>query len=118
MTLFVKLCARYEGFGKPGAVPTRDNNPMDLRHSPHSSHAGEDPDGIGEIDTVADGWADAERQAALWASRGLTIKQAVEQFLAPANENNPTAYLNFLIVNFGGRIDAGTQMSQVLEILA
>ena len=40
-TRFCQLCASEEGFGRPGVIPTTHNNPMDLRHSPHSSHAGE-----------------------------------------------------------------------------
>jgi hypothetical protein len=31
-----RLIAQEEGYGIPGAVPTRDNNPGDLHHSPHS----------------------------------------------------------------------------------
>ena len=117
MTLFCKLCATEEGFFKFGTVPNRDNNPLDLRHSPHAHHEAGSPDGIGEIDTVADGWADAERQAQLWASRGLTLAQAIHT-LAPPNENDTDGYLEFVIVGFGGRVDANTPMSQVLEIQA
>lgn len=115
---FVQLCATEEGFGKPGTVPTRDNNPMDLRHSPHSSHVGEDASAIGEIDSLADGWADAERQAQLWADRGLTLQQAVEDYLAPPSENNSLEYLAFVIAGFHGAVGENTPMADVLRIPA
>src|SRR6185437_4031555 len=38
VTLLARLISREEGFGIPGALPTRDHNPGDLRHSPHSAH--------------------------------------------------------------------------------
>ncbi len=117
MTMFVQLCATEEGWYKWGSVPNRLNNPLDLRHSPHSSHDPGDPDGIGHIDTLVDGWADAERQAKLWAQRGLTLAQAIYE-LAPPDENDTEAYLQFVINGFGGRVSADSLMSQVLEIQA
>ena len=116
MTRFVQLCAQYEGYGKPGTIPTRDNNPMDLRHSPHSEHP-DDPDAIGVIDTAADGFADAERQARLWANRGLTLGEAVWT-LAPPQENNTEAYLEFVLQGLGNGITAESRMLEVLTIQA
>lgn len=118
MTLFVKLCARREGFFSPGALPARDHNPLDLRHSPHSEHSGE-PNAIGVIDNDSDGWADAERQARLWADRGDTLQQAIYTEAPPGvDDNNAASYLAFVIEGFGGRVDASTPMTQVLEIQA
>jgi hypothetical protein len=94
MSKLAQLIANEEGFGIPGALPTRDNNPGDLRHSPHSFHSG-DPNAIGQIDTVADGWADLERQLQLYGERGLTLRQAIYEF-APPSENNSAAYLNYV----------------------
>lgn len=116
MTLFVKLCATEEGYWKSGSVPNRDNNPMDLRHSPHSQHPN-NPNDIGVIDTAADGFADAERQSRIWAARGFTLKQAIYT-LAPPTENNTEQYLTFVLEGFGGRVDVDTPMTQVLEIQA
>ena len=95
VSLLADAIAHREGYGKPGAVPTRDNNPGDLRHSPHASHTGEGPNDIGIIDTPADGWADLERQLRLYADRGLTIADAIGQF-APPNENDTEDYLVFV----------------------
>lgn len=118
MTLFVKLCATEEGFFIPGSLPNRDNNPMDLRHSPHSGHAG-DHNAIGQIDTTTDGWSDAERQAQLWAERGYTLKQAIYTEAPPGVDgNNAANYLAFVIAGFSGRVNADTPMSQVLDIQA
>lgn len=104
-----------EGFGRPGVTPTRDNNPGDLRHSPHSSHTGEGPNDIGEINTVADGWADLERQLKLYADRGMTIQQAVYEF-APPNENNTANYLEFVCKGLGMQQDE--PISAALEVPA
>ena len=117
MTRFAQLVAAQEGFGKAGATPTRDNNPGDLRHSPHSSHAGEDPNAIGEIDTVADGWADLERQLKLYAERGLTVGEAIAAF-APPNENNTFGYLAFVVAGLGQGITADTPMGIALALEA
>jgi hypothetical protein len=92
--------AQEEGFNVPGSVPNRNNNPGDLRHSPHSTHSPRDPDAIGAIDTPADGWADLERQLQLYAARGLTLEQAIYEF-APPNENNSAQYLQFVCAGLG-----------------
>lgn len=96
MTLLARLIAKREGFGIPGAIPTTHHNPGDLRHSPHSVHSPDHPDSIGEIDTDADGWADEERQLQLYASRGLTLREMIINYYAPANENDSEAYLQFV----------------------
>ncbi len=95
MTKLARLIAQEEGYGIPGDIPTTHNNPGDLRHSPHSFHAADDPDGIGEIDSVTDGWADLERQLRLYAARGLTLQQAIYEF-APPEENNSAQYLKYV----------------------
>lgn len=100
MSKLARLIAQEEGYGIPGRVPTRDNNPGDLRHSPHSFHAANDPNGIGQIDTVSDGWADLERQLQLFAERGLTLLQAIYEF-APPEENNSAQYLKFVCDGLG-----------------
>lgn len=115
MTRFVQLCAKEEGFGRAGRLPTRRNNPMDLRHSPHSSHAGIGPDDIGNIDTREHGYEDAERQARLWAARGLTLRQAIETD-APANENDTAAFLALLCAQLPAEPD--TPMRDILRIPA
>jgi len=94
-----QLIAKEEGYGIPGAIPTVDNNPGDLRHSPHSSHP-VDPNSIGVVDSAADGWADLERQLQLYAERGLTLRQAICEF-APPPENNTGEYLNFICQGLG-----------------
>lgn len=101
MTRLAQLIGRMEGFGISGTIPTIDNNPGDLRHSPHSSHEDEDPNAIGEIDTPADGWSDLDRQLKLYADRGLTLRQMVEEATPASDGNNPEAYLAFLSKGLG-----------------
>lgn len=108
MTLLAHLIAKEEGFDVPGSLPQRNNNPGDLRHSPHSFHL-LDPDAIGQIDTPEDGWADLERQLALFAGRGLTLEQAIYEF-APPSENNTAAYLAFICKGLGCTLAAAQAM--------
>lgn len=112
MTLLARLIAKEEGFGITGDVPTRDNNPGDLRHSPHSSHQGEGPNDIGIIPSAAEGWADLERQLQLYAERGLTLEQAVYEF-APPTENDSAQYLAFVVAGGGWTND--TLVSDALK---
>jgi hypothetical protein len=114
MTLLARLISKEEGFGIPGTVPTRDHNPGDLRHSPHSSHAGEGPNDIGIIDDDADGWSDEERQLQLYASRGLTLRQMIVDYYAPSNENNSEAYLDFICEGLG--LGPDTLVSEALKL--
>jgi cellulase/cellobiase CelA1 len=100
MSKLARVMAQEEGDNVLGSVPNRDHNPLDLRHSPHSSHAGEGPNDIGIIDNDADGWADAERQLQLYASRGMTLQQMVET-LAPPTENNTQQYIDFVCAGMG-----------------
>jgi hypothetical protein len=108
-----RLIAQEEGYGIPDSIPTLDDNPGDLRHSPHSFHALDAPDAIGKIDTAADGWADLERQLQLYAQRGLNLQQAIYEF-APESENNSAAYLDFICQGLG--VPSTTSVAQALEI--
>lgn len=132
MTKLARLIAEQEGFFVPGTLPRRDNNPGDLRHSPHSSHDPGAPEAIGHIDTEADGWSDLERQLDLYAGRlvcqdpvtaapvpahYMNLRDAVYEF-APPNENNSAAYLEFVLNGFGGVVDENTPLMRVLEIQA
>lgn len=113
MSKLAELIAQDEGYGVAGAKPTRNNNPGDLRHSPHSSHAGEGPNDIGIIDTPADGWADLERQLELYAARGLTLREAIYEF-APPSENNSARYLATVCAGLGCPPD--TLVSDALKL--
>jgi hypothetical protein len=108
------LIADEEGYGIPDALPTRDNNPGDLRHSPHSEHDPSAPDAIGKIDTSQHGWADLEEQLQRYAARGLTLQQAIYEF-APPTENNSAAYLKFVCDGLGCTPD--TTVAAALQIV-
>lgn len=116
MTRLAQLIAKQEGFGQPSAIPTKDNNPGDLRHSPHSSHAGEDPNAIGEIDTVADGWADLDRQLRLYADRGLTLAEMIEEYAPAGDGNDPSAYIRAVCEGLG--LPSGATVAEALTIEA
>lgn len=95
MSLLAHAIAKEEGFGIPNSLPTRNHNPGDLRHSPHSFHLPGKPDAIGKIPTDEEGWADLERQLRLYAERGLTLGQAIYEF-APPTENHTIGYVAYV----------------------
>lgn len=117
-----------EGFGSPGKIPTVKHNPMDLRHSPHSEHPGglAHKEDIGTIDTDEHGWMDAERQARIYASMGLTLRGAVYAICGVMNPddpraaipdgNHPDVYLHYIASGLG--LDPHTPMTEVLKIPA
>ena len=100
-TRLAQLIAKEEGYGIRGAIPTVDNNPGDLRHSPHSSHEGEGPDDIGIIPNMNDGWADLERQLQLYAQRGMTLAEMVSEYAPVKDGNDPNSYLAFVCNGLG-----------------
>ena len=124
MTKLAELIAKEEGYGIPGSLPTRDNNPGDLRHSPHSFHTAAAPDAIGEIDNPEDGWSDLELELQFYAGLhpgdprnrpppGLTLEQAIYEF-APPSENDSVGYLNYVCTGLG--VPASTLVSDALKI--
>lgn len=117
-SLLAALIAREEGFGRAGVLPTIRHNPGDLRHSPHSQHPGR-PDDIGSIDTDAHGWADLERQLAIDAARGWTLRQAIYSW-APAGDgaNTPGRYLADIVAGCAGAVTPDTLLSHVLLLKA
>ena len=98
MTRLARLIAQREGFFKPGTRPARDHNPGDLRHAPHATGFDDARIAVEPSDTA--GWADLEHQLALYAQRGLTLRQAIAVY-APTNENNTDSYLEFVCGGLG-----------------
>jgi hypothetical protein len=98
-----ELIAAEEGYGIPGALPTRDDNPGDLRHSPHSFHAPGAPNAIGQIDSPADGWNDLVRQLNLYVQDHptWTVADAIYEWAPPSDNNDTTAYLNYVVNGLG-----------------
>lgn len=113
MSELARLIAQFEGFGIPGAQPTRKNNPGDLRHSPNSSHEGEGSNDIGIIDTPEHGWADLERQLELYAAHSMTLRAAIYAFAPPA-ENNTEDYLDFVCQELG--MTPETPVAEALKV--
>lgn len=93
MTLLAQAIAREEGWGIHGDLPTRQNNPGDLRHAPGEMHAPANPNGIGSFATAAEGWDALERQLMLYAERGMTIASMITDAYAPPTKNNSAQYV-------------------------
>ena len=117
MTRLAHLIAQQEGFFVPGTIPAVRHNPGDLRHSPNSSHAPNDPNGIGFIETDELGWQDLERQLQLYAQRGFTLQQTIFQWAPASDGNDPSGYLNFVLDGFAGAVTEATLLTEVLMIL-
>lgn len=113
MSLLAELIAKREGFGIPGDLPTRQNNPGDLRHAPGETHDPAAPNAVGSFATAEDGWAALERQLELYAERGLTVGQMVAIY-APPTENDSQAYLDYICE--GMQCTPDTTVSSALAI--
>lgn len=111
MSKLAILIGKEEGFGIPGAVPTRNNNPGDLEHAPGEAHTTSSP--IGSFPTVDEGWQRLEDQLLLYADRGYTMEHLAEVY-APPSENNTARYLNFLCTGLG--CDPQTLVSEALQL--
>jgi hypothetical protein len=95
-----EVIAKEEGYGIPGTLPTRNNNPGDLRHSPNSFHSPSDPNAIGQIKTPQLGWDDLERQLKIDAGRGMSVQELIYSYCPPGvDNNNPAGYLTFVCAN-------------------
>lgn len=110
-----ELIAQEEGYGIPGALPTRNHNPGDLRHSPHSFHTPTAPNAIGNIPTAEEGWDDLIRQLNIYVTEDptITVAQAIFKW-APPSENNSIAYLNYVVK--GLECTPDTLLSDALKI--
>lgn len=97
MTLLAQLIAKQEGYGVPGALPTRSNNPGDLEHAPGEMHAPDAPNSVGSFATPEEGWEALDEQLQRYTVErpGITLRQTVYIY-APPNENDTAAYLQFV----------------------
>jgi hypothetical protein len=111
MSKLAQLIGKEEGFGIPGTIPTRQNNPGDLEHAPGESHDGTGP--VGSFPDPATGWARLEAQLQLFADRGMTLRQAIYTY-APPTENHSDRYLEYVCFGLGCSPD--TPMADALKI--
>lgn len=115
MTKLAEAIAHEEGFFVPGSLPNRDNNPGDLRHSPHSFHTADAPNAIGQIDNPVDGWDDLELQLKEDAARGWNLQELIYTY-APPTENDSAGYLAYVIEYLGPLASAAMLVSDALLI--
>jgi hypothetical protein len=113
MSKLARLIAEREGFGVPGSLPQRNSNPGDLMHAPGEDHPPDAPNSIGSFPTPQDGWDALEHQLQLWASRGLTIAQAIATE-APPSCNDTAEYTQFICQGLG--LPPTATVTQALEI--
>lgn len=81
-----------EGFWVAGSLPSRDNNPGDLRQAPWLQHpvlAG----GFWQAPSRAAGIAGLMHQIALDISRGYTLRQLISAWAPPSDGNNTENYI-------------------------
>lgn len=84
-----------EGFGVPGARPTRNNNPGDIEYGRFArSHGAVGTDGrFAVFNSVEAGYCAMRALLQMPAYSGLTIHQAIAKY-APPDENNVGEYVN------------------------
>lgn len=112
MSKLAQLIAKQEGFGIPGALPTRNCNPGDLEHAPGEVHTGSSP--IGSFATAQEGWDALERQLQLFADHSMTLRAAIYAF-APPSENDSARYLDFICEGLGN-VSPEMPVSEALKI--
>lgn len=110
-----QLIAQMEGYGKPGTLPTRLNNPGDLRHGTHATHDPRTPESIGTYASPELGEIDLEHQLSLYASRGMTVASVIYIY-APPSENDSKGYLDYVCQDLP--CTPSTLVSEVLQIPA
>ena len=89
----IEAMAKQEGFGVPGARPTKNNNPGDLQYGPFArTHGAIGTDGRFAIfPDVATGYSAMSALLKLHYS-GLTLQEALDKY-APPVENETNVYL-------------------------
>ncbi len=79
-------------------------NPVNLRFAKQDGTKGEDDKGFAVFQDSPAGWRAAHRQIELDQGRNLTLRQFINKF-APPIENDTTAYLGFVALQFGCPLD-------------
>lgn len=112
------LISRREGFGIPGDLPTRNNNPGDLRHAPGEDHPADAPNSVGSFEDPLKGWLALEGQLKLYAQRNLTLAQAINEYAPEADGNDTTEYLQFICAGLGITVETAQTlpMTSALQI--
>ncbi len=114
MTKIAYLISKEEGFWIRGSLPQRRHNPGDLRHGPHCSHQGIDPNAVGIEPCDQAGWEDLERQLELDAGRGMTLRSFIGSY-APPEENDTGKYLAYICDGLG--MSPETALSIALQVV-
>lgn len=102
---FSEAIARMEGYYRPGkpSVAKRLHNPGNLVYArqrgavPHIIRGADGKDRIyAQFPAPEDGWAALERQLALYAKRGLTVRESIFKWAPASDGNDPGSYLSFV----------------------
>jgi hypothetical protein len=75
--------------------PQETNNPGNLRYAKQTESTGPDEHGMAIFPNPWAGWRALHRQITLDRKRGMTLAQFVAKY-APPNENNTSAYLEYV----------------------
>jgi len=110
--------ASAEGFFVEGALPSRDNNPGDLRRAPWL----QEPvisEGFWQAPSLAAGIAGLHHQIALDISRGQTLRQLIYSWAPPTDGNKTETYLSETVRRLGVQgftVDPEQPLQNYLEI--
>lgn len=93
-----------EGWGKPGTIATRNNNPGNLRYSPLQSGSEQTVNGtFASFSSPEVGWQALQDYIA--ANSGLSLRDFIYKY-APPTENNTSGYLSYLSGQLGLGVDS------------
>lgn len=92
---------QMEGWGVPGSIATRNNNPGNLRYSPYQSGSEKTVNGTFATFSSPDvGWSALQDYIDTKAKSGVTLRDFIYTY-APPTENNTANYLQYLSGQLG-----------------
>ena len=107
--------ATAEGFFVNGSLPSRDNNPGDLRAAPWLTNPAV-AHGFWVARSLPEGIAGLYHQIALDVARGYTLRQLISAWAPPSDGNNTANYISETARRTG--LDADTPLWNYLGLEA
>ncbi len=105
------VMAQIEGWNVAGSLAQRNNNPVNLRFA-NQPGATLGEGGFAKFSSPDAGFAAAENQISLDASRGLSVSDFINKF-APLSENNTSGYIGMFTSMLG--VSSSDKLSSLIS---